>query len=333
MSIKVKMFIKLPYIIKLNEGKDYKFSFTFDEFEMFDLIMINNEDNEDNEDYPLNSCSNIVIEAIYKECDYLDYKKRRISSVDKSINEYIIELPEREINNIFNVVNIRIQEILNYLRNKSNMFWIESFPVKPICYSFGNEIEFNFYSPNAKLSNNIKQTIKYTDYYITSNSLNEINSVKDDIFTNFNDNKNNVEMFSLYLNKAEKSLYERDFEDFIIYCSISVESFIRRYIGLLEPNGDIIFNRISASNYDYLDQYYNVLLKYLKGKSLKELDGSAFTHLKRMYNLRNSIMHNGIINDVVLKKVGLSHLSCINFEECKKILYNAKKSFLLIGKL
>ncbi|MBU3157729.1 hypothetical protein LL037_25635 (plasmid) [Clostridium estertheticum] len=245
----------------------------------------------------------------------------------------MIKLPLEEISSIFSSVNKRLEKILNYLRNKSNMFWIEAFPIKPISYCFGNEIEFNFYSPNAKLSSNVKRVIQYTDYYMLSNTFEKINYVNNDTFNDFNANNTEVQTYSLYLNKAEKSLYERCYEDFIIYCSISVESFIRRYIGKLEPEGDIVFNRISSSTYDYLDQYYNVLLKYLKGKSLKELDEKAFTHLKRMYNLRNSLMHNGDIDELALKKVGLSPLTYINFKECKKILDSAKKSFSIINKL
>lgn len=82
-----------------------------------------------------------------------------------------------------------------------------------------------------------------------------------------------------------------------------------------------------------MDQYYNVLLKYLKGKSLQELNNSAFTYIKRMYTLRNAIMHKGTIDEVTLKKAGLSHLNSLNFEECKKIIDNVKRSFSLISNL
>ncbi|MFL0251162.1 hypothetical protein ACJDT4_12065 [Clostridium neuense] len=332
MSIKVEMFIKLPYIIKLNEEKDYRFSFQFNEFEMFDLEMrFNDENNEDiyKAEYPPCSCSNIRIEAIYKNCNYLDYEKRTTFRGDKNINEFIVELPFKETNNIFNVVNKKLEKILSYLRNKSNMFWIEQPPIRPISYCFGNEIEFNFYSPNTKLFKCVKEIKQYTDYYMISDSLEKISNVDNDIFNGFKDD-GVEEKFNLYLSKAEKSLYERSYEDFIIYCSIAVEAFIRRYIGKLEPKDDIIFNRISVSNYDYLDQYYNVLLKYIKGKSLIELDENAFYHLKRMYKLRNAIMHNGIVDESALKKAGLNKL---DFKECKNILDSAKKSFLIISKL
>ncbi len=238
MSIKVQMFIKLPYVIKLAKDKDYHFSFEFDEFEIFNLSMRFNDVNNEsiyNEDYPSNYCSNIVIEAIYKHCNYLDYKKEKIPFLKGSENQFKIKLPLKETEKIFNTINKRLEKIFNYLRNKTNMFWIDELPMKPIAYCFGEEIEFNFYSPNTEMSKNLRFTTKYTDYYMISESFKNINEVDDNIFNSFSEDKNDVEIYSLYLHKAEKSLYERKLNDFIIYSSISVESFIRRYINRIKP--------------------------------------------------------------------------------------------------
>ncbi len=333
MSIKVQMFIKLPYILKLEESKDYLYSFTFEEFEMFKLeLRFNDEEDEElyNTNYPDNSCSNIRVEAIYKNCNYLDYKLNRIPYADETINEYTVDIPFQKTKEIFGVINDKVNQILDYLRVKTNMFWIEDLPINPVGYYLGSEIEFRFYSPNARLTKSFKDIISYTDYYMISKKLNGISNVDSNIFEGFEINNEYSENYNIFLNKAEKVLYENKFEDFIIYCSISVESFIRRYIAKIEPVGDIVFNHISKSNYGYLNLYYNILLKYLKGKSLKELDEGVFTLLTRMYNLRNSLMHNGSIDEDALNKVGLD---VINFEECKKILDSAKKGFKLINNL
>ena len=329
------MFIKLPYIIRLDEEKDYKFQFQFEDFEMFCLEMRHNDDSDYDiydENCSVNSCKNIRIEAIYKYCDYTKYKNHRIPYTNQDINEFTVELPPDEVRRIFNSVNKKLDEIINYLRKKTNMFWIEEIPVNLITYCFGREIEFNFYSPNARLSKVYRQTKKITNYYMESD-FEGVKEVNDNIFDSFDANENYYNTADYYLNKSEKSLYERNYEEFIIYCSISVESFIKNYIEKIKPNKDIVYGKLASLRYDYIDKYYNVLLKYLKGKSLKELNEGAFTHLKNMYTLRNEIMHKGIIDKDALKNAGLSHLEYINFNECEKILKSIKKSFSLINDL
>lgn len=329
MSIKVEMFVKLPYLIKLKEEKDYKFSFEFNEFNMFNLdIFYNDEENEEifNENYPSNSSYNIHIEAIYKNIDYSIFKKINFHGFDDG--EYEIDLPEAQEKEIFEVINKKMEIILSYLRKKTNMFWIESVSIERIGFYNDNKIDFNFYSPNTKLIKNVKYVKSYSnDYRLNYSDIIEVN---DNIFNEFDSNKKYIEKYELYLNKAEKCLYEREYEDFIIYSSISVESFIRRYVSNIEPDKDIVYNRISSSNYDYLDQYYNVILKYLKGTSLKEKDESTYMYLKRMYNLRNSIMHKGFIDKDALKKAGLSHLEKLNIKECESILEGIKKAFAIV---
>lgn len=335
MSIKVEMVIKLPYIIKLDSPKDYTFSFEFDNFEMFNLEMrYNNKNNDDiyDKSFQVNSCNNIRIEAIYKGCDYLKYKKTRMPYTDKARNEFSVKLPPKEADKIFSAINEKFEKIINYLRNETNMFWIETIPISRIAYCLGKEIEYYFYSPNTKLNKNCRYTLKATNYYMERN-FSEIKKVNDDIFEGFVEKVDHFDISKYYLNKAEKALHEDDYDDFIIYCSISVESFIKTYIGQLEPTDDIIYKKLSQNSYDYINQYYNILLKYLKGKSLNELDEAAYQHLTRMYKLRNSIMHKGIIDKDALEKSGLSHLKHINYKECEKILHNVKKSFCLIKEL
>ncbi|KNF07835.1 hypothetical protein CLPU_11c00030 [Gottschalkia purinilytica] len=346
MSIKIELFLELPYIIKLKEDKDYIFSFNFDDFEIYNLKIIHNNYSGDeiyNEKNPENSSSHLQIEAVYKHCNYKNYdiefkeytlfnNKDDLDGI-KVKEEYIVKLPKTEQIKVFNAVNIRLNQILNFLNEKSNMFWIKPIPINPISECIGNGIEFNFYSPECDLSSNFKETIRYNDHYMTDIKFKKVTEVNDEFFNSFNVTNEINKKYVIYLNKARIALFEADYEDFIIYCSISVEAFIRQYICELAPEDDIIYNRLSNLNYDYLDQYYNILLKYLKGKSLKELEPKSYTFLKRMYSLRNAIMHRGHIDNKTLAKSGLSHLEKINFEECKKILDHVEKSFILIKEL
>lgn len=332
MSIKVEMFVKLPYIIKLKEDKDYIFTFKFDDFEMFCLEMRHNDESNDeiyDERYYGNSCENIRIEAIFNNLDYSIYNSDINPNRAIENQEYQINLPLKETRIVFNEVNKRLNQITSYLRNETNIFWIENIHINPIAYSFGTEIQFNFYSPNTRMLKLCKETRNYTEYYM-NDGYRGIKEVDEKVFDNLDTEGNYVSVPFDYLNKSQKSLYDRNYEDFIINCSISVESFIRGYIGQIEPENDIVYNKLSALNHNYLDKYYNILLKYLKGKSLNELDEASYTHLKRMYSLRNAIMHKGYIDEKDLKKVGLEKLT---FQELNSILESAQKCYKLISSL
>lgn len=325
MGIKAKIFIKLPYIINLEEKKDYKFSFEFDEFDIFNLeIKFNSEEDEDiyEKDYPINSSKNIEIHALYINFNHLEYQVK---------NDGEIEIPQKQQNYIFNLISKKLTEILNYLKEETNMFWIEDININDSYYNEATKVEFNFYSPDTDLNKCIRKTYSISDYYMINNSIMDISSLNDNIFNEFIERKE-VEIYKNYLRKAQKSLYERDFENFIIYSAISVESYIENYIEKIrtESENDIIFTALNNINNNYIHLKYNTLLKYLKGKSLKELKQSNFDFLKRMYTLRNGLMHQGRIDEKVLKKAGIDN---INFDECSKILNAIQDSFKLINEL
>ncbi|HAT4250462.1 hypothetical protein [Clostridium perfringens] len=324
MGIKIEMFIKLPYILRLEEEKNYIFNFNFSEFEIFQVEMIFNEYNDDISE---SISENIRIEAIYNEFAYDEYEYRHHTKGK------IVELPLEKEKFLFQIIDKKLQEIFDFMRNKTKMFWIDNVPIHPISYCYGREIKYGFYSPDTNLVKSIQYTKCITDYYMKSGRMKNIEEINENTFNDFNYKYEYIDIATKYINKAEKALYERNYNDFIIYCGIATEAFIRKYIDSIAPKGDIVFNKISSLNFDYLDQYYNVLLKYLKGKSLKELDVRLYTNLKRMYTLRNAIMHTGTIGELALKKSGLSHLNDINFKECNNILNSIKRSFELINSL
>lgn len=337
MSIKVEMFIQLPYVINLKEEKNYKFNFKFDDFQIFLLEFRFNDESEDDiydENYPNDQCKNIRVEAVYSDCDYLAYEREKsLYNSENNEDAFAINLPLEETKKIFKSINNRVNQILAFLCQKSNMFWIEAISIKSISTRYDNAVKFNFYSPNTVLRPSFKVLRTYSTDYMVSGDIEVINRVDDDLFKTFNIGDHVLETYKVHLNKAKKSMYEENYEEFLIYCAISTESFIKEYITKLEPKDDIIYNKLSRLKSDYLDKYYNLLLKYVKGYSLQEMDEACFTILKRMYNLRNSVMHNGIIDSCSLKKAGLSHLENLNFEECKKILDNIELAYSMIGEL
>ncbi|WP_165476920.1 hypothetical protein, partial [Clostridioides difficile] len=266
----------------------------------------------------------IELEVIYKYVDYTKYKTTKC--INSNDNYFEVEVPLDKTTEIFGCMNKRLNEILNFLREKSNMFWIDEFNLTHINYHSENEVRFNFYSPNVNPSSVVTSFIEHTDYYMISKNF-KTNNVGEDTFKNFDSNKIKMKVFNEYIDKAEKALYEYNYENFIIYCSISVESFIIQYIDEIANQDDIIYKQLEKTNSNYINLYYNVLLKYLTGKSLIEVDKKACTHLTRLYRLRNSLMHKGIIDSKSLEKAGIMKL---DFNECNKILDSAKTSFKLV---
>ena len=109
-----------------------------------------------------------------------------------------------------------------------------------------------------------------------------------------------------------------------------MEAFIKKYIYSKASKEDIVFEKLSSINYKYIDLYYNVLLKYLKGKSLKELNQECYNSLISMYELRNSIIHYGYIKKKALERAKLDN---VNFNICEKTLKNIKTTFEIIKEL
>ena len=204
MSIRVQMFIKLPYVIRLDEDKDYSFTFpNFKDFSEFELVFrFNDEDNEDyyNKDYPTNTCWNLGVEAVYKNIDHLDYLKYTKNNR--------IDLPEEEMDEVFQAVGRQLNNILSFLRVKSKMFWVENLPVQLVAYSSNSEIEFCFYTPETKTRKQIRFTTKYTDYYMIEKNHGNIKDINNSFFDDFRYKNYNSDKSILYLNKAEKSLFE-----------------------------------------------------------------------------------------------------------------------------
>lgn len=93
-----------------------------------------------------------------------------------------------------------------------------------------------------------------------------------------------------FVNKAKIALFESEFNEFIIYCSIAAESFIKQITtpDIYGVEKDIVLKKlIKTGNNKVVDSYYNVILKYLFGKSLNEVNQELY---KSMDTISNFVM-------------------------------------------
>lgn len=318
MAIKFTFRINTPYAIKLEEKQDYEYHFHFSDMDDFYLMFIYDSD-VDTEDK--NFCKSIWISGIYKNINYEDFELRKTRVArNRDDDVYSVKLPEREKNEIFLKVKEKLNNILCYLRSKTNIFCIEPIAFTGIGNEYGESIDYNFYSTNADISPNAWESTSINF------KVKEI-PVHENIFEGFDPSVNYNEPKRIYIKKAEKAIYEGNYDQFIVYASIAVEAFADKYIGgiISKRSEDIVLDAIMNINYDYLNKYYNILLKYLLGKSLKEEKQSNYTYLKRMYTLRNALMHVGEITPKDLKKCGLSKL---DYDECSAILSSIEDTFI-----
>ncbi len=330
MGIKLRMYIELPYAIQLDSKKNYSFDFNFAKFETFSMEFIRNIGDTEggyNPNFSEDFCLRVKIIAVFKELEYNNYPCKRIPYADTRINEYTVELPKRETKLVFLEVNKVLDRIFSYVRKKTGMFWVDNISITPINFLHNTIIRYSFYSTNASLSDSFVHTISYSSFFMETDAVDKI---KENTFDDFESYSAELPHYEKYLDKARISLHEKIYENFIIYLSIVVEAFIREYVGKLALENDIIYDRLTSRSDNYLDLYYNVLLKYFKGKSLNELHPDSYTLMKRMYNLRNGLMHNDKIDEKVLRKAGIKK---IDFKECKKMLEAFKKAYDTINNL
>jgi hypothetical protein len=341
MSIKAELIVHLPYIIRIKEEENLNFNFDFDKFEMFHIEFIHNEADEDGLfGVPLDEshCCKIRVEVIYKNCDYKKFKveKKKCLCNGEPSNEdfYVTHVPKKTTNEIMQCVAIELNHILFYLSYKTHMFWIEPISVNPLSGCLGVATEICFFVPQAKPFQSVRAYFQYSDYYMTKNNLVQTDELCCDTFKSINTECfNEYNFYYEYLNKAKKAIYEAHYADVIIFSSIAVESFIKYFINSIRPEDDIIVNYLAEKDNDYLNLYFNILLKYIKGKSLKEISEKTYTLLKRMYLLRNAIMHSGKLDEKALKKSGLSNLSEIDFKTCKEIIDSVEMAFKIVVSL
>lgn len=75
-----------------------------------------------------------------------------------------------------------------------------------------------------------------------------------------------------------------------------------------------------------MESYYKVILRYITGKSLNEVDPTLYSNLISIYRLRNAVMHQGEIEVKDFKNAGLGEIESLEFDICLEIYNKLQKA-------
>lgn len=312
MSIKVWATIKLPYILRLEQKEIYEVELPTDsEFSFFKISFFPNIDSINNvnysSEYQERSCNYVEIEAILKRFNCFDYP------IIKDSIYNLFDVSKEDMVEVFKLVNKKLNQFLMELSKITNMFWIEEITLNPISGVIGTRTDYAFVEPETVIGNSrIYSTID--DNYMEEVMLQEITPLNNNILEPFRNGNHILKLiWHNYLNKATKAMYSSEYEEFIIYCAISAESFIKQLVNITDK--DIVLDKlIEVGKNQMVNTYYKIILKYLFGKSLIEVEEVLHKNLIDIFTLRNEIMHRGYLDETSFKKVGIQE---INFEQAE----------------
>ncbi|UNT56852.1 hypothetical protein [Lysinibacillus capsici] len=313
MSIKVWAKIKLPYILRLEREEVYDIELPIDnEFSFFKVIFFPNIDSIDNTNYSTkyqeSSCNYVEIEAILKRFDCFNYP------ILKTTIYKLFDVPKKDMIEIFKLINKKLNTFLMELSKITNMFWIEEIALNPISGVIGTRTDFAFVEPETVIGN-ARSYLTIDDNYMEETMLEEITPLNNNILESFRNGNYILKLiWHNYLNKATKAMYSSEYEEFIIYCAISAESFIKQIVNVANREDVVLDKLIEAGKNQMVHTYYKIILKYLFGKSLIEVEEVLHKNLIDIFTLRNEIMHRGYLDETSFKKVGIQEL---NFEQAE----------------
>lgn len=338
MSIKIQCRLRLPYIIRLKEEKDYEREFSFTEFEFFKMTLLFNDPSYEDiylAEFDRKSCQFIQLEVISSKYNYQDYKVNKVKKIisGKTIHEEfdVEKVPETVEFEIMRDISPKVNQIIKFIREKSSMFWLENISINPTSNMLGVFTAYYFYAPTARIDRVMKRTITTVDNYMESDSGVGGSKIFDHFFDNFETFEEDKYSISYqFLDKAKSSLYDLKINEAIVFAAIAQESFISKYIEDNSPSSDIVFDKLNEINGHLMDLKYNIILKHLKGKSLKEINEGFWNTISGIYKLRNGIMHSGEIKPTHLSESGFANL---NFKTLRNALNRIEKVFKEIKKL
>lgn len=284
------------------------------------------------DDFEENSCQFIQLEIITSKFNYNDYnvnKRTKIVDKNKITEDYDVdEVPEAVEFEIMQDIAPRVNEIIKYIREKSKMFWLDNISINPTSKMLGVFTDYYFYAPDAVLDKCMKRTITTIDNYMESDSGVGGSKIYDSFFDEFDTYEEDKYSISYqFMDKAKSALYDLRINEAIIFAAIAQESFITKYIEDNSPVSDIVLDKLNEINGQLMDLKFNVILKHIKGKSLRELNDSSWNTILGVYKLRNGIMHSGKVTDDQLSASGFPNLE---FETIKSALKRIEKAFELI---
>jgi len=333
MGLKILIKIKLPYIIRMEEDKKITARLKpTDEFPQFDVTFYPNSriyESLYNSNYPNNNCLFIEVEAVTK---LYSFKNHEIKCISDHYPTY--EVSEKDSKLILNLLRTKLNEYLEILGVRTKMFWITDLSIDPLSNTIGKASQFVYLHPNQATTDYQFSEGGWKNYQTEiENEGKPIISIDESII---NECENLVVLgypWRDYVAKAKIALFESEFNDCIIYCSIAAESFIKQVTApsLYGLEKDIVLKRlIKAGNNKIIDSYYNVILKHMLGKSLKEVNQELYHSMDSMYKFRNALMHTGEIDRKAFKKAGYEGKEILDFDICKYMLENLQGSITAV---
>lgn len=263
------------------------------------------------------------MEAVTEHFNHDDYNINWASIY----NSY--EVPEDDQFFIFNMIKDRLNEYFYYLSEMTKMFWIEELTLNPMSGAIAKRTDFVFLPPDYKIQGDSRFWTTYNDDFQTDLNLTLVNSLTQEIADKFSDTYIIKDVWIEYKNKAKRSLFGSEYTDFIVYCAIEAESFIKKTVSFIEgkTDKDIVLNKlIDAGKNNFVDSYYKIILKYVTGKSLNEVEPELYRNLICIYKLRNAIMHQGVIEVKDFKSAGMEGIQKLNFYTCLDIFNKLQKA-------
>lgn len=328
MGLKILARIKLPYIIRMEEAKIINTRLpSTKEFCEFKITFYPNLDSNDelyNPQYSENKCFFIEIGAVTELYNHDDYKETQTGVYST------YELHEDEQLVIFSMLKNRLNEYFNYLSEMTKMFWIEELTLNPMSGAIAKRTDFVFLHPDCKICGSSRFWNTYSDDFQTDIRLTSVKALTQEIADKFSSTYIVRDVWIEYKNKAKRSLFSSEYTDFIIYCAIEAESFIKKTVNFIRERNadkDIVLDKlIDTGKNNFVDSYYKIILKYITGKSLNEVEPELYRNLIIIYKLRNAIMHQGTIEDKDFKSAGMEGLKNLNFDSCLEIYNKLQKA-------
>ncbi|QSX23922.1 hypothetical protein [Priestia megaterium] len=329
MSIKLLARIDLPYIVRLEQRGDLETELPPDkDFSYFKITFSSKY--LYNSDQPV--CTSIEIESILNNYHHEHYPKTQIRSSTINtleISNVIFDIPEATRNEIFKLVRHKLNNFFVYLTKVTNMFWIEDLPLNPISHVINNNTDFILLDPETPNDKRDWETI--ADNFMIDLEIDNIKPLNKNILNEYEDIKSTI--WSTYLNKADKAIYLSEYEDFLIYCAIAGESFIKKLIEENHPLEDETLKKLKEKGKrSMVKSYFIEIMKYLYNVDFSKEKPKLYQNLQIIFKLRNDIMHKGFLDEDSYEKAGIKTL---DFEESKKIISNLKKALnecLIIAK-
>lgn len=319
MGMKLVARIRLPYVIRLEKHEKIYVQLPEDkEFSYCKVSFLPTFREKDE----TSVCDCIEVEAILNNYDHTKYPKNKaIQHNDSSIRVLeMCEVSDEETAEIFKVVRSKLNKLFLYVNQATGMFWVEDIPLNPISSVISTRSDFRFSHPENTVEMESWKTI--FDDFMVDLSLDDIKVLNNNLLKKYKDTESSI--WTTYINKAHKSIYLSEYEDFIIYSAIAAESFIKQLVNNSASKEDIIFKKLTdVGKSQMVETYFRHIMKHLYDVDLYKVETGLFNNLKSIFSLRNDIMHKGFMSEKSYKNAGINKLE---FKEASKMFFKLNKT-------